>query len=577
MQKPFYVFALGTILASALTACVDDNYDLENIDTTVRVNVKDLVVPVNIDEITLSDIIKLEDQESVEIIDGQYNIVQNGEFTSDPVIVNRIHLTAPYIEPTYDEISLAASEMPVNRAGMSYTFDISSSQSEFAYTSTLVSDFIVSIDYIGCELSLTTNFTLQGLENIVRRISFTDVEIQFPKGLNIITEAGDSYDPKTGIMKIADRTVAGNTLSLTFRSSGIDFATAEADYNYDTSILTVNGSFFISSGKATIAAADITSAGSMPTKVTLATFYALSDADVTSFSGELKYLIDQASLTDVDLSDLPDVLAQQGTNLIFANPCIYLKLTNPLQPYNLYAETGLAITAYRGENAETYSIDNGTFNIGRPAHADGIYNYCLSPEMPANVDPDYSGAEHVPFTSLSRVLSGDGIPPRLGINVSDPNIPTQKVTDFLLGQELGALNGTYKFVAPLQFLDGTQIEYTDKIDGWYSEDIEYLVITDLEINLNVTTDIPVDIDFTGYPIDINGNQINKVSIEGAKIQANSKNAPVKIRITGEIRNLDGIEFVAKASAASEDALTPDMTIKLSQIRPKASGYYEKEL
>ena len=47
----------SALLALGLTACVDDNYDLSDIDTTTRVSINDLVVPANIDEVTLGDII----------------------------------------------------------------------------------------------------------------------------------------------------------------------------------------------------------------------------------------------------------------------------------------------------------------------------------------------------------------------------------------------------------------------------------------------------------------------------------------------------------------------------------------
>ena len=35
-------------------SCIDENYDLGDIDSTVEVKVVDLVVPLNLDEITLS-------------------------------------------------------------------------------------------------------------------------------------------------------------------------------------------------------------------------------------------------------------------------------------------------------------------------------------------------------------------------------------------------------------------------------------------------------------------------------------------------------------------------------------------
>ena len=56
---------LNTTLISALlllfASCIDDKYDLGDIDTTVEVKVVDLVVPMNLDEITLSSLISLDE------------------------------------------------------------------------------------------------------------------------------------------------------------------------------------------------------------------------------------------------------------------------------------------------------------------------------------------------------------------------------------------------------------------------------------------------------------------------------------------------------------------------------------
>ena len=87
--------------------------------------------------------------------------------------------------------------------------------------------------------------------------------------------------------------------------------------------------------------------GSLPSNVTLRSDYTLSDVDVASFTGKVKYTIDNSSLSDVDLSDLPDVLAQESTDIIFTNPAIYLNVTSPIQNYGLFARTGLEVTACR--------------------------------------------------------------------------------------------------------------------------------------------------------------------------------------------------------------------------------------
>ena len=72
--------------------------------------------------------------------------------------------------------------------------------------------------------------------------------------------------------------------------------------------------------------------------------------------------------------------------------------------------------------------------------------------------------------------------------------------------------------------------------------------------------------------------MNNVNVTPLIIGANAKDQHVTLSFTGVIKDLDGIEFTARASAdADASTLSPDMTITLKDLRPCVSGYYEKEL
>ena len=563
-----------------VAGCVDDNYDLSDIDTTVGVTVDQLVIPINLDEITLGNIITIDDDSEVKIVDGKYIIVREGTFDSDPINVPSIQLKAPSISPSETIISLMNPLTPMaSRATPSvFSYDLANEGSAFRYESSFVSDFIVRIDHIGCNLTLDINLNISGLEGIANRVTFSDVVLQLPKGLDITRNEGGSYDMTTGELRLPSRTVTGNRLSLQFVASGVDFNLAGGKYDYAGSAISVDGALYIKEGKADIALEDISAGGltHIPSEVTLRTEYRLSDTNVTSFTGAVRYSIDGSNLTDIDLNSLPDIFSQNATDLTFVNPMIYLKVSNPLQVYGLYARTGLEINAFHGTQSKSYSLDNPWFQIG-PDHADGVYNYCLSPSAPLKPEADYSPCTHVGFTQLRNVLSGNGIPDRLQINLTDPMVPTQNVERLPLGSTLGSLHGSYRFIAPLQFGAGSQIIYDHVVDGWSGDDLENLVIYTLEISLDISTDLPVGVKFTGYPVDASGNRIKNVAIVGADIDPMAQNQHVVIKITGEIRHLDGIAFEAHAVATEGQALSPEMSVKLKNIRPKVSGFYEKEL
>lgn len=568
---------MALMLLPCLSCCVDDNYDLANVETTIQVNVDNLTIPINIDQITLDDIITLKEDGDVKIVDGQYAIVKEGEFTSASVEIPRIHLQAPVLDPTITPISLINLPTSSTRAAMpsSFTYDIANEGHDIVFEAAMVSQFIVSIEHLGCKLTLGMDISLSGLENVVKRVTFTDVILQLPKGLDLVSAQGGTYNKVTGQLALPNATVSGTSMSIQLEATGVDFKMIGGEYNYEKQTISVTGSMFILQGYATINAADITSIPQ--SSATLRTDYIISDTEVTTFTGNVKYTVDQASLSNVDLGSLPDVLAQKETDISFLNPQIYLHIKNPLQQYHMYARTGLDITAYHGEDSQTYSLNDPYFKIG-PDNANGIYNFCLSPQKPATTQPGFEDAQHVPFTSLSNVLSGDGIPDRLDINLADPCVPEQHVEEMVLGQDLGALGGTYRFIVPLQFNPGSTVTYVHIIDGWSSEDLDDLTITQLKVDLLISTNVAVDVDFTGYPINKEGKQIDSVEILGAKVPANAKNYPLTLYITGTIRHLDGIRFEAKAVAQDMDSpLSPDQTVTLTDIRPTASGYYERKL
>ena len=180
----------------------------------------------------------------------------------------------------------------------------------------------------------------------------------------------------------------------------------------------------------------------------------------------------------------------------------------------------------------------------------------------------------------------NGIPTALQLNLIKPEIPTQHVDDFTLGRDLGIVGGDWDLLAPLGLKAGSQIIYADNVDGWNDEDLDHCTIEKLNVSFVVSTDIPVSVALTGYPIDTEGNQIKgadgkPVTIEGATVPANAQNVTLNVQTSGVIpsgRGLDGIRFVATARAEKDgQTLSPGMKFTLSNIRASVTGYYIKDL
>lgn len=578
-MKHYQLWALMATLGLTVTGCIDDNYDLSDIDSTVRVTVNDLVVPINIDEITLSSVLNLDEDSKIKNIDGSYAFVEDGTFDSKQINVPGVHVTAPVITPTVTNISIPAGLSATVPANQEITFDISGESTEFSVSTTEVSSYIVKIDDAGSEFELDINITMKGLEGKVNNLRLRGLEMSLPTGLEI-EGAGNKYNPATGIYKVGDVTSTGNKVTLHYKVVHMDFNKAGVTYDYDNHTLKFKDDLSLSKATLVIKGSDLlVPANTLPRSFQLVTSFDFTDIDITSFSGTIKYTLDGFNISDVALDDIPEILDQPGTNLRIANPQIYLSLANPVNIYSLTARTGLTITSYRDNNrVGDYSLDApGYFEVvGTPSVK--TYNYYLSPSEVSKLYSGYEGAKHVGYAALSDVLSGDGIPTRLSIDFDNPCLPEQPVKNLPLGVNLGTVKGNYTFFAPLELEPGSTVVYTKRDDGWSTEDLEAVTIQYLEVSMKLSTNVPINLDFTGYPIDKNGHQINNVTIEGAVIKANTDNQDVVLRITGEIRNLDGMEFTARAVAGADaSVLSPDMYVKLSNVRPRVSGYYEKEL
>lgn len=582
-----YLPLLVTAIMGGMTSCIDNDYDLSDIDTTVRVNVDNLVVPINIDKITLSNIFDIKEGDRLQVVDGVYAVTEDGTFTSSDISINSIHMAAPSVPSSNVEIwayEVNGSNSPL-RALTELTFNLYTPMEDYNFHAANVSSYIESLGEIGCDFSFTVRVSIPQLAQILNTISINDLELQLPRGLEFSSVPADNfkYDSNTGVFKILDPVTSNSagTFDLTFGISGID-ASIAANYQYDLHTLDLEGQVGIAGGKIVVNLSNLDPSFDISTigRINLRVDYGFTDINVTSFSGRINYPIDGFNVSDVNLTDLPDILSQDETNIVIANPQIFISLNNPLNTYEAYATTGITIQGVRdNQYDEPCALDNGNFTIGRPHNYTGIYNYLLSPTASgAMTFPEFPDPEHVGYKSLSNVLAGAGLPDALHITFTDPKLPSQEITNLPLGQSLGKVEGKYKFVAPLQFGDGSTIVYSDTESGWSSEDLDAVTIETLNVNLNITSELPINCNLTGYPIDKNGNRINNVDIVGAEIPAKAQNHPLQISITGEITGLDGIVFQARAVTQPDTApLSPDMSIYLEKVRPVVSGYYQKEL
>lgn len=583
MRRKHAVLPAAAMLV--LAGCIDDHYDLSDIDTTSQFRVTDLQLPLNLSPITLGDIISLDDDSRIKVVtvDGSeiYALTESGSFSSDAIRISPFTVASGHVTDAH--LSFALNSPAAPRRGLTAAYTLRNGVSQAIHASAdNIDASIEGIDEVlaenrPCRLSISFDLKTELPQAI--SFAFTGLEMTIPRGLHLVSmPSGQSYDPATGRLHIDRLECPDHMATLSLTASGLDLRQAGISVQghslrYDTQVSIDATTLSLTADPSQL------SGFQMPQEVAFDVHTSISDFDVSAITGTMQYALqgDILSIAPVTLTDIPDFLAQPGTDLRLANPQVYLSLTNPMHSNNITFSTGVRLSSVHGDTSTPYTLDdNRRITIGSD-RGNGPYNYLLSPKMPTDILPAYAaGLRHYPFTSLGDVLSGDGLPQEIRIDLLEPQLPSQHVERSPLGVTYPGVEGSYDLLAPLALKAGDQgavIVYSDTEDGWGSDDLDKLVIESLTVEADATSTMPLGADITAVPIDRQGNPVRGTAIKGARIEAGAQGQHIVITVEGQVRNLDGIRFEAVVRPGSDRPLAPDMTISLANLRARVSGVY----
>lgn len=589
MKQSYFNLSLlfAAMAALPLSGCVDDNYDLSDIDTTVRVQVNDLEVPVNLDAITLSNIFDLDDESVVKEIDGAYSVLVDGDFSSEGVKVAKVDLGRPSISPVVVTIgSSSVGDLPSLPVGqVPVAFPLTDITTDFEFNTSSVDKSILAINNVKTDWVINIALSFDDPSGVIEDMKVSDLRLQLPHGLVTPDYANDN-----GVITIGDRTLVNGRLEESVRVSAIDFSSLDGNefsFTPDATgaapgTLSYKGSIGVKGG---LVVASVSTMVNIPSQLTMTLDPTPAAIVIDRFSGRLKYAVDGFNVSSVSLDNLPDVLTQKETNIRIANPQLYLAINNPLAGYGVDAHSGLTLTAVRpGGALNPFPLPAGSeIFVGHDKGIAGPYNICLSAKPVDKFYPGYEDAPRVDYPGLTDVLSGNGLPERIDVSFDNTFIGPSDVTDFELGVTLSDIGGKYTFYAPLSFDAGSQIVYSDEDTGWSDETLDKMTIETLGVTAHVENDLPFDIVLSGYPLDRDGNQCvdpftnNPVSLGEVRISA-GKGSDIRLVTDGVVTGVDGIRYSARAEVTEgNQTLRPSTTINLTNIRAIVSGYYEDKL
>ncbi|MDE6006740.1 MAG: hypothetical protein K2G67_04220 [Muribaculaceae bacterium] len=565
---------LGCVAAVALvTGCTDSAYDLSDIDSTTEIKINNLAIPINMEAITLDQIIDVKEGESLKVVNGKYAVSVDGSFSSDPIKIKNIHIASPSIAPTITTLNQAGAQSSMLKAP-SVNFAVPEVTTSFSYYDDEVDPAVVDITSAKVsDMVLAIKLSLPELTSVIDEVIINHLTFDLPKGLSGTPSMG-SYDSSKGLLTINNVKTSPAGLNISLPISEIDLDAAGAIFDSETHTFDFQGEIKITDGEIGVDPTRLSNPTSVPTTIDLRVDYNMSALDVNSICGRLQYDVPDFVIPDVDLTNLPDFLRQKGTNIILNNPQIYLSLDNPLYATHLSASTGLTLTAIRDGRPTNVCSLSEPVKVGSDKGV-GPYNFCLSPYKPDFL-AGFENAEYVNFKTLGHIVEGDGLPEAIHIIADDPSFPAQDVTDLKIGYDYGSISGKYNFYAPLALDAGSTITYSDSDTGWASDDLDDLTIENIRITANVTTDVNAEVIASGSPLDKQELPMANVNVSSVTVPANAKDYPIEINVTGDIKGIDGFLYTVRIAAPdgeNADALGPDQQIKLTNIRAYATGKY----
>lgn len=615
IKKKFFLLltAAGTVFAS----CVDSSYKLSDLDTTVGISVNNLTLPLNVDSLVLDQVLDLDDdgkvkRDTLESGDIIYAIIEEGSFESDAIEIPAFETESPEIEPITSVLTRDKSANIRRRKGgiekdgvTSANYPINVTDFTKFETTGEVDPSITAIDKIGVNADFGAVINVSENPDLVEKInyiSFEDLKMNVPKGLEgtFIVSMGKEeknitkcYDNVTGVLDLGKykeeygeelQIKVENTLSeLKFNAhvDAIDVTKAGDDIKLE------NGEFRLTSsvsvdGDIVVYGEDVNDGftlDDLPDFINYECTPTLSEIVVSEFTGKIKYDIEDINIDPISLNDIPDMLSQDSTNVKLANPQIYIRLNNPLAANNLYAEAGLAMVAKRNDGSEKIvSLGEDKLKM-----ADDYNVFCLTTDgnMPQEkLHSQYRDAVNKKFNGFSDILSGNGangLPDKIEIDVVEPMIPEQSIKGFELGQTIEKVQGTYLFYAPLALKDETSfVIYQDTLDGWYDETLEKLSIKKLAVKADVNSEIPLKVELSFHPMDVNGKIIKGVRSSSVTLDATDASQRVEIAMEGNIENLDGIIVRAKLCGADGEPIAPSQAINFKNLKIAVDGSYIDE-
>lgn len=575
-----YYFKLGLVALTACSfvACMDDRYDLDDVDMTIGTS-GDLTLPQSsIGDILLSSILDVTDDGIVQGVDGEYFLVEKGDADVPSIDINPIAISRPVLSDMDTHVDVdqnifasarttVVAKNVIDGAGFpdlpNFTYTYTIKPEDNAYyelpdnaIGTVPKDIVsleevTFVDDTWLDVKMVASFE-KGYE-FVNRVHLDDIILTIPRGLHvkaaslghwIMNDDGLAQedvipaidiDNENGSIKLTAKgrsTLLGDGHDMHIRLmfekavTGLDGIVFANHKILLKGKFEIDGTFRIESDEFDL---DKLTPEQLNTVVANGSYDAIcphyidisgassfaNNIGVTSFSGKV-----QTSVTDIapiKLTELPDFLNDPEVVLDLINPVVYVEVDNPL-PADV--KTGLALVSNYADGTLPVRRESG--EIVLPANTRCVVRVAESFESLA-MPEKYHGLPVVdaPVADLGGLLTR--LPETINVEVRDIIMDINAMSVPVTGSDKYKVTLDYMIYTPLEFGEGTKLIYQGVEEGLSEdlEDVNKLNTKAIEITAIAETNFPLDLKLSVDAQDINGNSLvgNVVTVDDVMINA----------------------------------------------------------
>lgn len=625
MANPLFKHLLVTGMLCAgttllFTGCIDDSYDLDKVDLTMKLNTEGLGVKLgNTDLIALADIID-EDETVKTEANGLYYLVKDGTSNFNVKVDNmttsfndtKLDMDAPVLQynDVYEQLETAGvpvvdgKPLPIPADFEMHGSAEGNQKIDFSITDVNDVKEVKTIDLYKSKVALTlTEANHPATLNLgVTRLK--NIRLYLPKFLGV-TDVAPGWELKEGNVLVYTKN--GGTYNYNRNNPEIcsvylnKVALDQTEHNGKVE----NGSIELTPAELNIrmtaeqvyfenrAGRELSMNVGDQASVRLDIQVPNNVLNINQVTGLFNPAINPDN-ERIDVSnDLPDFLQDKDVRIVATNPTIRFHANMSTLPVGIDMRGTLTAVKENGafENGATtkkVKLDKGVMEMGR----DNYVYYCNQGNTP--YDPEGAKAGAATVENVQNI--GDLItelPDYLEVNLRDNQINVKnEYYTVQLGRDYH-VDADYSVFVPFEFDRGLKVVYNDSTESMHSDLKDLSATGTLEVMADAYNTIPlellvglkaVDVDGNELPVEFNTTEAHVVPGDGSTYTMNGEvkqrsgsEVMTPIKITAKLDDKDLLSRIDKlcfnihADATGSNKLVSTQYLKLNNIKIKLNA------